>query len=243
MLFLCGVNQEPVLGLTNRGPSKRKGEFAMTCNVVLRALLVAAGAVLAASPLAAQRFSPIAANDNRTPAGDLRGNVLTLQLEMRKGNWHPEREDGEAIPVYAFGEAGKTLQIPGPTIRVPQGTTIDIPLRSALGVPATLHGLHQRPGDGGDVVTVAPGATQHMRFVAGAPGTYLYWARTPDGGREDTRVVDSLLGGALGVDPPGAAGRGRIFVLERWNGPPRTAINGKSWAYTERLNYDVGERA
>src|SRR5258706_10070586 len=133
----------------------------MTCNVVLRALLVAAGAVLAASPLAGQRLSPIAANDNRTPAGDLRGNVLTLQLEMRKGNWHPEREDGEAIPVYAFGEAGKTLQIPGPTIRVPQGTTIDISLRSALGVPATLHGLHQRPGDGGDVVTVAPGATQH----------------------------------------------------------------------------------
>src|SRR5271165_7373204 len=96
---------------------------------------------VAALPVAAQGPSPIAAsilaNDNRTPAGSLRGNVLTLQLEMRKGIWHPEKEDGEAIPVYAFAETGKALQVPGPAIRVPQGTTIDISLHSALAVPAT----------------------------------------------------------------------------------------------------------
>jgi FtsP/CotA-like multicopper oxidase with cupredoxin domain len=213
----------------------------MKSTAIRRTLLLAAAATLAALPLAAQSVSPIAANDNRVPAGERHGNVLTLQIEMRKGIWHPEREDGEAIPVYAFGEKGKALQVPGPTVRVPEGTTIDLELHSDLGVPATLHGLHQRPGNDNDVVTVAPGTTQHVRFVAGKPGTYLYWARTPDGRRGNNRVVDSLLGGALVVDPPGAPANDRIFVLERWNGPTRTAINGKSWPYTERLHYEVGE--
>jgi FtsP/CotA-like multicopper oxidase with cupredoxin domain len=214
----------------------------MTWNVVRRTVLFGVGALVVASTLAAQELPVIAVNDNRTPAGTLRGEVLTLQLELRKGEWHPEREDGETIPVYAFGEVGKKLQIPSPTIRVPQGATIDITLHSTLGVPATLHGLHQRPGKDADVITLAPGATEHIRFVAGVPGTYSYWARTPDGERGDRRVVDSLLGGALVVDPTGATGQDRIFVLERWNGPTRTAMNGKSWPYTERLNYEVGEK-
>jgi FtsP/CotA-like multicopper oxidase with cupredoxin domain len=214
----------------------------MTWNTVQRALLVAIIiAVGTALPLRAQGLESIAANDNRTPAGELHDGVLMLRLEMRKGVWHPEREDGEAIPVYAFGETGKRLQVPGPTIRVAQGTTIDISLHSSLGVPAMLRGLHKRPGDDKDVVTVAPGATEHVRFVAGAPGTYLYSAQTTDGQRRNNRVLDSLLGGALVVDPAGAAGKDRIFLLERWDGPTRTAINGKSWPYTERLNYKVGE--
>ncbi len=214
----------------------------MIWNVVQRALLVAV--VVAAwpeSPLAAQSLTPIAANDNRTSAGHLEDGVLTLQLEMRKGNWHPEREDGETISVYAFGEMGRPLQVPGPTVRVPQGTTIDITVHSQLPVSTTLTGLHQRPGKDTDVITVAAGATEHVRFVAGVPGTYLYYGRTPDGKRGNNRVVDSLLGGALVVDPPGPTPHDRIFVLERWNGPTRTAINGKSWPFTERLDYKVGE--
>jgi FtsP/CotA-like multicopper oxidase with cupredoxin domain len=45
-------------------------------------------------------------------------------------------------------------------------------------------------------------------------------------------VVDSALGPIVAD---------RVFVLERWNGATRTAINGKSWPYTERLTYPVGE--
>jgi FtsP/CotA-like multicopper oxidase with cupredoxin domain len=204
---------------------------------------VVLGAVIAAPPLMAQALPLISANDNRTPAGLLREGVLHLQLELRKGIWHPEAEDGEAIPAYAFGEATKALQVPGPTIRVPQGTTIDISLHSSLGVPATLHGLHQRPGSDSDVVILPPGATHHIRFAAGRPGTYLYWGRTPDGQRGNDRLADALLGGALVVDPSGAnPPKDRIFVFERWHGPTRTAINGKSWPYTERLNFEVGEK-
>lgn len=203
------------------------------------AAIVAFGTV---APVAAEELPLISANDNRVTAGALKDGVLTLRLEMRKGIWHPESEDGEAIPVYAFGEAGKPLQVPGPAIRVPLGTTIDITLHNDLAVPATLHGLHQRPGTDADVVAVAAGATRHVRFVAGAPGTYLYYGRTPDGLRGNQRLHDALLGGALVVDPPGPTPADRIFVLERWDGATRTAINGKSWPFTERLDYRVGER-
>lgn len=198
--------------------------------------------LIGGSPLAAQTLLPISANDNRTPAGELRDGVLYLQFEIKKGIWRPEAEDGEAIPTYAFGEAGKPLQVPGPTIRVPQGTTIDISVSNSLAVEAALHGFYQRPGNDGDVLTVNPGETQHVRFEAGAPGTYLYWGRTPDGRRANNRMADALLGGALVVDRPGDDPTAdRIFVLERWNGPTRTAINGKSWPYTERLDAEVGK--
>ena len=181
------------------------------------------------------------ANDNRAPGGELREGVLTLRLELRRGLWHPEGEDGEAIPVYAFGEAGKPLQVPGPLVRVPEGTVVEVSVRNTLAVAATLHGLQERPADMRDVVTVDAGATHEMRFAAGDPGTYLYWARTPDGLRGDRRVADALAGGALVVDAQGAPTDDRILVLERWNGPTRTAVNGKSWPFTERLTYQQGK--
>src|SRR5688572_6566483 len=66
-----------------------------------------------------QTPEPISTNDNRSPAGRLDNGVLSLRLELRRGVWLPEAEDGEAIPVYAFGEVGKPLQAPAPLIRVP----------------------------------------------------------------------------------------------------------------------------
>ena len=148
-------------------------------------------------PLSAQALESIIANDNRVPAGELRDGVLSLRLELRRGIWHPEGEDGEPIPVYAFGEVGKPLQIPGLLVRVPQGTVIEISVHNTLGVEAVLFGLHQRPGAAEDVVTIEVDAQRVVSFVSGTPGTYLYWGRTPDGGRGDRRVKDSLLGGRL----------------------------------------------
>ena len=207
-------------------------------------LAVSAGLLITpwgANPLSAQGREPIVANNNREPGGELREGVLTLRLELRNGIWHPESEEGEAIPVYAFGEAGKSLQAPAPLVRVPQGTVVEASVHNTLAVPATLHGLHERPGDAGDVVTVQPGAKQEMRFKAGAPGTYLYWARTLNGRWGNGRTADALTGGAFVVDAPGTPTDDRIFVLERWQQATRTAINGKSWPFTERLDYEVGE--
>src|SRR5688572_8799234 len=131
--------------------------------------------LLGSAPAAAQTPEPLAANDNRVAAGTLRNGVLTMALELRRGVWHPESETGEAIPVYGFGEPGERLQVPAPLLRVPAGTTVELTVRSTIDVPATLFGLHERPGAAGDVVTLEPGATRTLRFRAGVPGTYLYY--------------------------------------------------------------------
>lgn len=154
----------------------------MTWTYRRRSLFVVLAMAAQGAFLPAQSLEPIAANDNRAPAGQLRDSVLTLRLDLRKGVWHPEREDGEAIPVYAFGEVGKPLQVPGPLIRAPQGTTIEIALTNTLAVPVTIHGFHQRPGDDTDVVTVAAGASRQVRFAAGVPGTYCTGPERPTAG-------------------------------------------------------------
>jgi FtsP/CotA-like multicopper oxidase with cupredoxin domain len=208
----------------------------------LRVPLFVGWLALAAHPgLDGQAAEPISTNDNRSPGGRVESGVLSLRLELRRGVWRPEAEDGEAIPVYAFGEVGKPLQAPAPLIRVKQGTTIDVSVTNTVAVPATVYGLHGRPGNAADVFTVEPGATRQLRFVAGEPGTYLYYARTPDGQRGNGRGSDAMLGGALVVDAPGARTDDRIFVFGRWGGATRTAINGKSWPFTERLEYTAGE--
>ncbi|MSR35692.1 MAG: hypothetical protein EXR95_03460 [Gemmatimonadetes bacterium] len=205
---------------------------------LLLALVIAAGR---ASALRGQSLEAAVANDNRQPAGSLHEGVLSLSLEIRRGVWHPEGEKGEALPIYAFAEAGKPLQVPAPLIRVPQGATVELTIHSTLDVPTTLFGLHRRPGDIRDTGLIEPGATRQLRFVAGAPGTYLYFGRTPDGAKGNGRGFDALLGGGLVVDAPGAPTDDRIFVLERWAGATRTAMNGKSWPFTERLSYEVGK--
>ena len=197
---------------------------------------------------AAQTLAPIAPNQNHHPAGELRNGVLTLQLEIGKGIWHPESEDGAGMAVYAFGQAGQALQNPGPLIRVPQGTEIHVSVHNTLAVPVSVHGLAE-PGAGNQHgLRVAPGTTEQATFKAGTPGVYFYWAATTAPDLRARHGVDSQLNGALVVDPPGSSPKDEIFLISIWaNGPSVLAdefvatINGKSWPYTERLQYAVDE--
>src|SRR5262252_2161410 len=77
------------------------------------------------------------ANDNRTPAGTLRNGTLTLHLNLVETNWFPEKEPGPSLHVYAFCEEGHVPQIPGPLIRVPQGTRVHAIIHNAL--PMTVY--------------------------------------------------------------------------------------------------------
>jgi FtsP/CotA-like multicopper oxidase with cupredoxin domain len=200
----------------------------------------------------------IQANSNRTPAGKLENGVLTLHLELRRGDWCPEADTGPSLTVDAFGEEGKALQVPGPLIRVPNGTEIHLTVHDLLPVTAVVHGLHQHPGDAKAVVEVSSQETRELRFAAGAVGTYQYYASAGgelgDAGRPFRE--DGQLAGAFIVDPPGKAVPDRIFVLLLWRSGSEiaalrhqvpalphmiTVINGKSWPYTERLNYAAGE--
>ncbi len=195
--------------------------------------------------LAAQDLPEIACNDNRSPAGELRNGVLTVHLEIGQGNWRPEGEHGQVIPIYAFGEASKPLQAPGPLIRVPQGTAIAATVHNGLPMAVMVRGLHQRPGKAGDAITLQPGATQEVRFQPGALGTYYYWATTTG----VTSIlgwtpVETELAGALVVDPPGVTANDRVFVIGRRVGTGLRAIltiNGKSWPYTEHFIFTEGD--
>jgi FtsP/CotA-like multicopper oxidase with cupredoxin domain len=152
---------------------------------------------------------PIIANQNQTAAGILRNGVLTVQLEIGKGEWHPEADDGIALSVYAFGEAGRPLQNPGPLIRVLEGTDVRASLHNTLAVPITVHGLGE-PGSRA-VVHIGPGGIERVRFKATMAGLYFYWGAAEADNLKLRHGIDTELTGAFVVDPPGAGGKDEIF--------------------------------
>ena len=119
----------------------------------------------------------VSANDNRRPAGTLHDGKLDLKLEIVNAQWFPEAESGPSLLMQAFAETGRAPEIPGPMIRVQEGTEIHITLRNSLpDSEVIVHGLHARPATTDDVVRIPVGATREVTFQAGAPGTYFYWA-------------------------------------------------------------------
>jgi len=233
--------------------------------IVVAVLFLSAGCIRAQeagprAPDAATTKAPgaslprIEENRNLAPAGELRDRVLTVRLEIREGEWYPEAETGPAVVVQAFGEEGRALQIPGPFIRVPQGTEVRGTVRNALPKgTAKVYGLHGRPGDAREPLTLAPGEMREAHFTLAAAGTYFYWATTTDTPVARRAGVDSQLTGALVVDPPGAVAVDRVFVLGLWleraavpgfsqpNARQFAVINGKAWPYTERMTADAGQ--
>jgi FtsP/CotA-like multicopper oxidase with cupredoxin domain len=206
---------------------------------------------LAAAPLVAQ-LPVIRANHNDRPAGSLENGVLHLNLVARAGVWHPESEEGIGIPVQAFAEEGRALENPGPLIRVPEGTELRVRVRNALpAATLVMHGLVTHPDPTNDSLIVAPGATRELRFHAGAPGTYFYWASTTGTALRKRRRADSQLSGALVVDPVGKRVADHVFVIGVWidsvalqgkrEQRELPVINGKMFPYTESFTYSVGD--
>jgi FtsP/CotA-like multicopper oxidase with cupredoxin domain len=222
-------------------------------NILLHLLIALAPAFLAAAPCEATTVEDaslprIAANTNQHAAGALSEGTLSLELEIREGALYPEDESGPSIKVFAFGERGKQLQIPGPMVRVPQDTKIHVTVHNLIARDVQIHGMHSRPGRNDDTFEVTGGATREITFSTGAPGAYYYWA-TAGGDMINGKPYkeDSQLHGAFIVDPPGPVAPDRVFVIGTWRDrrlPQESfdvpVINGKSWPYTERLQYPVG---
>lgn len=197
-----------------------------------------------------QSLPPISANPNHTSAGTLQDGILTIHLEIDKGEWHPEAEDGVGLSVYAFGETGKPLQNPGPLIRVTQGTEIRASLHNHLPIAITVYGLGERQANSDAAVHVTPGAVEHVGFKATTPGLYFYWAAANVDDLKLRNGIDSELTGAIVVDPPGSVAADEIFLIEMLSEVPGlnarqtlATINGKSWPYTQRFQYAVGQEA
>jgi len=198
----------------------------------------------------------VMANDNRTPAGQFENGVLNLRLELRQARWYPEDEKTGYRDIHAFAEPGKAPQISGPLIRVAQGTRVRATIHNLLPAAAKVYGLHRHPGDANEAIKLEAGETRTLEFLAGEPGTYLYWGATGDKMLDFREGVDKLrmgpdttLSGAFVVDPAGAKADDRIFVITIWQKDVSTiatqipTINGKSWPATERMSYHVGETA
>lgn len=227
----------------------------MTVRRLIRYAFLALCLAWSSHPLhCADTPAAIVTNQNRSPAGQLRDGVLSLHLEIGQGVWHPESDTGLEIPIYAFGETGAPLQDPGPLIRVPQGTRIHATVHNALPVVVTVHGLDQRPGNAERALELPPGATRQVRFVAGVPGTYFYWATTSGFQFDEPdaltlrQPVESQLSGAFVIDPSGAVPNDGVFVIGVWLKPLPgsvaqivSTINGKSWPYTQRLTFHAGD--
>ena len=192
-------------------------------------------------------------NDNRRGAGTMRNGVFHLALEARNAAWRPDLTVDSAVTVRAFAEAGRTPRIPGPLIRVVEGTPMRISVRNAF--PDSTLVLHGLGSAGAPPIRIPPGAVQTIQFTAGAPGTYLYWGSTTDAPINERWGRDGQLNGVLVVDPRGTPPdtTERIFVLSMLDifvdpsRPPtkediwEVAINGRSWPHTERVRHTVGD--
>jgi FtsP/CotA-like multicopper oxidase with cupredoxin domain len=193
----------------------------------------------------------ILTHDNRRSAGVLRDGVLTVSLTAGPGTWYPEKKAGPGHHVYAFGEEGGQLSVPGPLVRVPAGTVIRMTIRNTIAdAELMVHGLHDRPGSGSPL-RIPAGEARAVTFRASAPGTYYYWASTRGVTDLQRRFgVETQLGGALIVDPPGARVDEHIMMIgiEDDSGavpgerPLRAAaLNGLSWPHSLRSTVTVGD--
>ena len=199
-----------------------------------------------------------APNGNTVAAGVLRDGVLTVSLEARLAIWHPNGDSLPGLSLEAFSETGKVPSVPGPLLRVPQGTEIRANVRNSLSrdtltfhVPGTALGAaSEQPGDS---VIVPPGEARELRVRVTAPGNYFYRATTgpPYSIRAGMR---GLLVGALIVDTANVEKphHDRVFVItlspDSIAAAPATtpgfavfAINGRSWPHTERIAATVGD--
>ncbi len=217
---------------------------ALLMPVLLWLVLVAPLAFPAAS------VPTVQTHDNLRPAGRLDGNVLTLRLNAETGRWWPEGPEGIHLDVPVFGEEAAPPSVPGPLIRVPEGTEVIATLRNGLASELRVHGLCSRPGPC-EPIAIASGAVREIRFALHAPGTYGYWGTMTGAPLARRRPEESQLGGAIVVDRRGAAAADRIFLISTFAEPPAPpvhteprpvfAINGRSWPYTEILDHRTGD--
>jgi FtsP/CotA-like multicopper oxidase with cupredoxin domain len=202
-----------------------------------------------------------APNDNRAPAGTLRDGVLTLSLVAQRATWYPEGAQGCGVTLIAFAEEGKGAQIPGPLLRVPAGTEVRVTVRNALGLPLVMLGLQAGRRTVQEPLvrdTVQADSTRTLTFRATVPGTYYYWANSPQNAAQvpSAQLWSQMVGGLIvddSTDTRSAEGE-RILIMTRWRGNPDsagiaaraknwelTAFNGLSWPHTERITATVGD--
>ena len=217
--------------------------------VVLQAQLTAPLPRLPLPRPAANAIEAVA-NTNHTPAGTQRGGVLTLSVDVVTARWKPAGDADPEVPILAFVEPGKAPSVPGPLVRVLQGTTVRLTLRNRSDSALVIGGLRAGSDPVTDTVQLAIGATREVQYRLDSAGTYFYWGAFKGTTAIDRFWLDSQLNGAIVVDPPGGRTDDHIFVMSAWflNYPDRRqsfesamVMNGKGFPYTEVLTLPQGD--
>jgi FtsP/CotA-like multicopper oxidase with cupredoxin domain len=110
----------------------------------------------------------------------------------------------------------------------------------------------------GDSLIVPPGETRETRFIPTTAVSSFYYARTVASGSAAAAdgpttpgLAEGAFMGALVIDAAGPATPldERILMITRWGSPAepgmnvswKMMLNGRSWPFTERLGYTVGD--
>jgi FtsP/CotA-like multicopper oxidase with cupredoxin domain len=110
-----------------------------------------------------------------------------------------------------------------------------------------VHGLLTRPAATDDTLILRPGEEATLRFAAGDPGSYFYWAIL---GKHNLDIDEEreVVSGAFIVDSAGPVTPDRILMINIWGRlldsvtyQNALAINGRSWPYTERFTATTGD--
>ena len=234
----------------------------------LIACAVCTGLGATAATAAHRAPPPVRPNANTERAGALHERALAVTLEAKPSLWYLNGPNRPPQTIEAFAEPGKPSLMPGPLVRAPAGTEIQLRVHNALArpltffVPASIHGGPDRI-TAVDSVVVAPGTVGTLVTRATVPGNYVYRAMTST---RASRVLgfSGLLSGAIVIDTAGAAPRpnDRVFVImetpdsaafacadtaqrnplvECRTGRLVFTINGRSWPNTARIPAMVGD--
>ncbi len=191
-------------------------------------------------------------NQNRVPAGVLDKGTLKLSLDVVEAAWRAEGPGDPVVRALAFAETGRAPSIPGPMLRAPVGTTVQLTLRNRSDSVVTFNGFRLNLDAAADTVRVAPGASRQLTFRLDSAGTFFYWAGIPSSSNwRDREWLDSQLTGAFVVDtagtPPGPS-RDQVWLITEWfhSYPDREfesvlVFNGQAWPHNDRLTLAQGD--
>lgn len=128
----------------------------------------------------------------------------TFNLTASSG--YIDTPDGDSLLVWGYGEAGGTMQYPGPTLIVNQGDTVTVNLTNELPQPVSIvfpgqEGVAATGGTAGMLTQESTGPADPVSytFTANRPGTYMYQSGT----RPELQIEMGLVG-ALIVRPSGS---------------------------------------
>ena len=191
-------------------------------------------------------------NQNRVSAGRLEKGVLSVDLDVVEAAYQPEGDDDPVVRIFALTERGKSPEVPGPLLRVPVGTTLELSLRNRTDSALMFSGFRQSLSAKDDTLQLAAGATRRITVRLDRVGTFPYWGVLKGLTAYAQRDwLDSQLSGVLIVDPAGyerQAARERVWIVTEWfhSYPDRIfesalVFNGKAWPYNERLTLPQGD--